>query len=255
MGLFGGFRNIAAGALDTYLGMFGLDSGSISLSCRGSSIKLPVTPEEFFCSVSNKNGTVNINNDGDYNMIGMTGLKSISLSSFFPAQYYSFCVCTPKEPSEYVETIEAWRTSGYPVTIVITGTSINLDCLIESFTYGYKDGTEDIYYTLSLKEYRYIQGVAADKIDGITGLKTRPKLSYLQRAGITAARNILRGHSPASAVASAVSSAGLTDKQKGYLAVYEGLTKKHGKVATGDILKIVAGSVKLEKKKDGGANG
>ena len=48
--------------------------------------KLPVTPEKFEVTVDHKNTVVNIVSLGDINLLGKTGLKAVSLSSFFPAQ-------------------------------------------------------------------------------------------------------------------------------------------------------------------------
>lgn len=117
-------------------------------------IQLPVKPSEYTVSVSNKNTVVNVTNLGDLNLIGKTGLREITLSSFFPKQAYNFSHKTEdKAPFTYVKEIESWRTSGKPIRVIITGT-LNMLCTIESFSYGERDGTRDIYYTLALKEYR-----------------------------------------------------------------------------------------------------
>ena len=42
------------------------------------------------------------------------------------------------------------------VKLIITGTPINFRCTIESFEWGEEDGTGDITYTLTLKEYRSV---------------------------------------------------------------------------------------------------
>ena len=55
-------RNAASSALGKFLKT---DEAGITLSCNGNSLALPVMPESFSCSVSNKNGTVNINNLGE----------------------------------------------------------------------------------------------------------------------------------------------------------------------------------------------
>ena len=41
--------------------------------------------------------------------------------------------------------------------LIYTDTDINVPVLIESFNYGRKDGTQDIYFTLKFKEYRKIE--------------------------------------------------------------------------------------------------
>ena len=87
--------------------------------------------------------------------MGKTGLRAVSLSSFFPARDYNFAK-TVGDPLSLVEKIESWRNSGEPCRVVI-GRSLNMECTIESFSWGEQDATGDIYYTLSLKEYNRIK--------------------------------------------------------------------------------------------------
>lgn len=223
----------------------GANEASILLSCNFGSINLPVLPSSFMLSVSNKNGTVNINNEGEYNMIGKTGLKTITLESFFPAQEYDFCLCSPESPSSYVTTIESWRTSGSPCQLTITGTPIDMPCLIESFTYGSKDSTPDLYYSLVLKEYRYIAGISPTKMDSLTGLKTRPAQSFLQKT----VQNLTMypGENPLQSIARAVGKtvgAGITPQQSGYLAIYQKIMK-HGGLSVGDAIELGKRSIKI----------
>ena len=117
-------------------------------------LQLPVKPSEFTVQVINRNTVVNVITVGDLNLLGKTGLREISLSSFFPAIDYSFSINSGrKAPSAYVEKIEKWRVSGKPIRVIITG-SLNMECSIESFSYGERDATGDIYYTIALKEYK-----------------------------------------------------------------------------------------------------
>lgn len=210
---------------------------TIDLSCGGDSFTLPVLPEKFELSVNNRNGTVNINNDGEYNMIGKTGLKTITLESFFPSQQYDFCVTTPLSPSDYVNKLETWRKGTDSVQITITNTPIDISCLIESFSYGSQDCTQDIYYKLALKEYRSIVGVSNDKMDKTTGLKKRPE-SFAKQA----MKNfrMYPGENPLQAVARACGKtvgAGIDPKYKGYLNIYERVMKGGG-INAGDIIQL-----------------
>lgn len=119
-----------------------------------SKFQLPVKPSDFLVDVAQNNTVVNVINLGDINLIGNTGLREISLSSFFPAQDYNFSNNSErKEPFTYVKTLNEWRESGEPIRVIITGL-LNMQCTIESFTWGEQDATGDIYYTLYLKEYK-----------------------------------------------------------------------------------------------------
>lgn len=120
-------------------------------------LRLPVKPEDYTVSVSHKNTVVNVIQVGDVNLIGNTGLREISLKSFFPAKDYNFSNNTErKQPLSYVEKIESWRKSGTPIRVIVTGT-LNMEATIESFVWGEQDATGDIYYTCSLKEYKKIK--------------------------------------------------------------------------------------------------
>ncbi len=117
--------------------------------------KLPVTPSSYKISVTHKNTVVNIVSLGEINLLGKTGLRSVVLSSFFPAQDYSFAKADRKEPNYYRNKLEKWRKDNTIIRFIINGV-INMQCTIESFTWGQQDGTNDIYYDLTLKEYRTV---------------------------------------------------------------------------------------------------
>lgn len=119
--------------------------------------QLPVKPSDFTVTVTHRNTVVNVMQIGDINLIGKTGLREITLSSFFPAKDYNFSNNSGrKEPLSYVEKIESWRTSGEPIRVIITGV-LNMEATIESFSYGEGDATGDIYYACYLKEYKKIK--------------------------------------------------------------------------------------------------
>ena len=230
--------NIAKSALGNFLDNFdGSGGGDISVSI--GSVTLPVAPEEFSVQVSNKNSTIDINNAGEYNMIGKTGLKSVSISSFFPAQEYYWVSDSP-DAWGYVDKIEEMRTSEKAVTFKISGTSISFDCLIESFQYGVKDGSGDVYFTINLKEYR-LPEVTPAKVDEKTGLKKR-KMSFLQRAGVSMAKRMLRGESTLHAITGAIGDGGLSAKQHNYLDAFRAVTKQGG-LKPGDIITVAAGQI------------
>lgn len=120
-------------------------------------IQLPVKPSEFTVTVTHRNTVVNVIQLGDINLMGKTGLREITLASFFPAKDYNFSNnSSRKEPLTYVEKLETWRKSGSPIRVIITGV-LNMEATIESFSYGEQDATGDVYYTLYLKEYKKIK--------------------------------------------------------------------------------------------------
>lgn len=131
----------------------------LSINNREQVIKLPVLPAEFKIQSSMKNETYDVISQGEIKLIGMPSLKSISLSAFFPDKDYSFLKDKKYKGWEYVETIEGWKARRVPIRLIISEASrdiINMPCTIESFEYGVQDGTGDIYYTLTLSEFKFI---------------------------------------------------------------------------------------------------
>ena len=143
-------------------------------------IILPVNPSSFDVVDGWNNVEANINSLGLINMIGNRGLKSVTISSFFPAKTYDFTVSggavskktvyssvatlgrktqsnkkVTYHPWQTVKKLQSWR--GKVLTFSISGTDgvVSWRCLIDGdIQYGEKDGTGDIYYTLTLKEYK-----------------------------------------------------------------------------------------------------
>ena len=118
------------------------------------SVRLPVLPSEFEMSATQGNTSVTLHGFGEVNLKGDRGLYSISLSSFFPAEYYDFCKCKPKEPKEYIRIFKKLFEDNETVHLIITTTPANIYCTISDFAYSKNDGTGDINYTMKFTEYR-----------------------------------------------------------------------------------------------------
>lgn len=129
----------------------------LSFNNNEERIRLPVLPSSFEVNVPHQNTTVNITNLGEINLIGKTGLMSMTLESFFPNQEYSFCLYKGfSKPYEYIKQLLKWKNSGKPIRVIVTNTPINYAMAIESITYSEVDGTGDVYFSLELKEYKFI---------------------------------------------------------------------------------------------------
>lgn len=82
---------------------------------------------------------------------------SMTIESFFPNQQYNFCLYKDiQKPYEYIKQLIKWKNSGKPIRVIITGTPINYAMAIENLTYSEVDGTGDVYFSLELKEYKFI---------------------------------------------------------------------------------------------------
>jgi LysM repeat protein len=120
-------------------------------------LQLPVPPSDYQVDKGMNNTSLIVENIGEINFLGKPKLTTISISSFFPAQNYSFCQYSGfLMPYQCVELVEKWKDSGKPIRIIITETKVNMLCSIEDFKYGEKDGTRDVYFSLDLKEYKIL---------------------------------------------------------------------------------------------------
>lgn len=129
----------------------------LSFNNNEERIRLPVIPSSFEVSIPHQNTTVNITNLGEINLIGKTGLMSMTIESFFPNQQYKFCLYKDfKKPYEYIKRLLKWKDSGKPIRVIVTGTPINYAMAIENLTYSEVDGTGDVYFSLECKEYKFI---------------------------------------------------------------------------------------------------
>lgn len=121
--------------------------------------RFAVLPAEYEVTSESNNTQITINALGEINLIGKRKLKNISFSSFFPGQKYYFCeYSTFPSPKESVRIIENMKEKGV-LRLIMTGAPLNMECTIESFVWGEKDGTGDIYFDLELKEYRKVKVV------------------------------------------------------------------------------------------------
>ncbi|MEK5171821.1 hypothetical protein NST63_01005 [Heyndrickxia sp. FSL W8-0496] len=128
----------------------------LSINNREQVIQLPIVPSEFKIPSPVNNETYTTINQGDIKLIGLRGLKAITISSFFPAKDYPFSRDKTYHGWEYVEIIESWIDRRIPIRLVATNTPVNLPMVIDNFEYGLQDGTGDVYYSLSLSEFKFV---------------------------------------------------------------------------------------------------
>jgi len=157
------------------IGNSGLTKSPIKFFISNSNDKfqLPIGPPEFEVSVDQKHTIININNIGEALMLGKSGLMEMTIESFFPAQEYYFAdVINAKQPYAYVEKLLKWKDSNKPIRMNITGTGINKPFVIQSLGYKEQDGTGDVYYSLKLKEYKYLTQKSKE-LDNVNELEQR----------------------------------------------------------------------------------
>ena len=130
-----------------------------SINNREQVVQLPIVPSEFKIQSPVNNETYTTINQGDIKLFGERGLKSLTIDSFFPHhdKNYPFARDRSYKRWEYVEMFESWRDRKLPIRMVVTGSPINMLVTFDDFEYGYQDGSGDIYYTLSISEFKLIK--------------------------------------------------------------------------------------------------
>ncbi|MEA5136369.1 MAG: peptidoglycan-binding protein [Candidatus Fimivivens sp.] len=118
-------------------------------------LTLPVTPESFEVSYCRRIETVNIHDVGDVNLPGGMALGTFKINCMFPAQDYAFAFDSG-DPYDYVSSIKKIITKKKPVRFIVSGTGVNERVLIEDIVYGERDGTGDVYATITMRGYRVV---------------------------------------------------------------------------------------------------
>jgi len=124
----------------------------LSVNNREQVLRLPVLPPEFTVQKPQKNEVFETATHGDLKLLGVPGLKSITIASFFPVRDYSFLRDRTHKGFEYAYIIDKWIDAKLPIRLVITETPINMVVCVDDFQYTIRRD-EDLYYTLELSEF------------------------------------------------------------------------------------------------------
>ena len=131
---------------------------------------LPITPSSFSMSHGIRIETVNIHTVGDIALAGHGALPTYKIDCMFPAKDYEFKQDTAEiNPYKYVQKFEDWSDNHTVLQFIISDTMVNTPVLIEDITYGEKDGTGDVYATITMRNYRTLLKIRTDP----TGNKPR----------------------------------------------------------------------------------
>ena len=139
-------------------------------------ITLPVTPESFEVSYGRRTETVNIHEVGDVNLPGGLALGTIKISCMFPAQDYPFSLDSG-DPYNYVSSIKKIITKKKPVRFIVSGTGVNERVLIEDIAYGERDGTGDVYATITMRGYRAVGAARTAAVLGASTVRSEVRSS------------------------------------------------------------------------------
>lgn len=130
---------------------------------RGREIlRLPVNPESLQMSSPFNYTDLDVEGIGEITMFGRRAQREYTIETFWPSKYnpvycsYSGFI----SPGAFIKRIEDWRGARKPIRLVVTGARrVNEEVTIRDFTIDAdRNGSPgDIYFTLTLKEYREIK--------------------------------------------------------------------------------------------------
>ena len=139
-------------------------------------IVLPINPAELEIIQPQLNKRLTLLNMGTVNMKGNRDVATVTISAFFPGRSSPFWRYADMTPKKYRAKIENWKENKETKRLIITDMGINLAMLIDKCSFKVKEGSEDMYYTLELSEYRTltVPTVAIPLQVRDNGLKQRP---------------------------------------------------------------------------------
>lgn len=122
----------------------------------GVELTLPVTPSGYEWSTGRGVETIGLDQLGEINLAGLRRLSQATLSQcLLPARLYPFCnTGAVPDPWHYIGQLERWVEAGTVVRFLVSGTPVNVPVLVESVSYQEKDGTNDLYADITLRQYR-----------------------------------------------------------------------------------------------------
>jgi nucleoid-associated protein YgaU len=121
-------------------------------------VQLPVNPEDVTITGGANNSTSDTVGQGEINDLGFPTLKELTISSFFPKSYNGELYINTggdfRDPDYYIKFFEDIKKAREPFRVIITDVNVNMLVSIENFEYKYQYGTDDVDYSLELKEYK-----------------------------------------------------------------------------------------------------
>lgn len=121
--------------------------------------RLPILPSELAVESPWNNEEFETIGHGTLKLIGLKGLRQLTIDSFFPMRAYPFA--RDKKLGKYhIAFFEKWRARRVPMRVIITlndgSEYLNMPCMIDSFTYGI-DRAGDYPYSLAVSEFRFVK--------------------------------------------------------------------------------------------------
>nr|DAI52586.1 MAG TPA: tail assembly protein [Caudoviricetes sp.] len=168
------------------------DSIYVTLQYEQKAIRFPVNPEQLKKVVSSSAVTEKIEGLGEISIPQTPSLTEVTLTSFF---WKDKDITSPKT---YIRWLEEWQASRKPAYLIVSRYDWNMQVTCEELTHWVNAGEEDdIYFEISLKEYRtygadevffingkFVSVAEASKNIPVLVAKHTPLRSAINKAGV-----------------------------------------------------------------------
>lgn len=124
--------------------------------------------------------TVNIHMLGDVILSGYGTLATIKVNCMLPANSYPFASDSSPEP--YINQFNRWVSQGRKLRFIVGGTGVNIPVKLQSFQHGENDGTNDVYATITMREYRDVEATETAATSSIAN--PRAKSDQVEKPGV-----------------------------------------------------------------------
>lgn len=143
-------------------------------------LAMPVTPAEFAVEFGRNITVLDMTQTGEAAFPGLSALFDEQLEFLLPAEKRNYTQGDYSgDPYAMVKTLVDWSEAGEVLRLIITDTPVNVPVLLGPVRYGQRDGTGDVYVTLTMHRYRELAAETAG-ITTETGNNTRSAVRAAQ---------------------------------------------------------------------------
>ena len=137
----------------------------------GEELVMPVTPGEWAFEEGRSVESLDMAQTGQVNLPGLPSLFNEQLTFLLPSSTRSYTEAAYSgDPYTMVATLVRWSSAGDPLRLIITDTAVNTLVLLAPVRYSERDGTGDVYVTLTIRQYRELIAETTEQTDtGNTG--------------------------------------------------------------------------------------
>jgi hypothetical protein len=130
---------------------------SIYIEAGGKRCKLPINPEIFQVQREGDNQVESVVGIGETTITQPPKLRVFPISGEFP-RWEDYATNAKGKDfytiSWYKSFFEQWQDGQQPGRLICADYGVNLPVTIEGFSYEHQGGTDDVEYSMTLKEYR-----------------------------------------------------------------------------------------------------